>query len=372
MRPTRTVINLSNLDHNITELKKLLNPHTDFMAVVKADAYGHGAKEVALQAIESGAACLGVAATEEGAELRDAGITCPIIVLGGIEICEVKSVVQYDLAQCVFSIDVLNCLNQEAIKMGKCMNIHLKLDTGMRRIGIASIDVLETFVTEVKQKSNIRLEGIFTHFATADEADKTFMYEQLNRFIEMLNIIYKHNLKPKWIHAANSAAILDCSDTHFNLVRAGISMYGYYPSASVNKTKAALLPVMQWETKVLCIKDINEGDSISYGRTFYAPNPMKIATLPIGYADGYKRTLSNKSHVLIAGKEAPVVGRICMDQMMVDITHIPKVKPGDTVTLLGLQQNTSIDADYLATLSDTISYEILTSISSRVRRVYTK
>ncbi len=372
MRPAKAIINLSNLDHNIKELKKLLKPKTSFMAVVKANAYGHGAIEVALQALESGASFLGVAIPEEGAELREAGIKAPILVLAGIDVSEVKTVAQYDLTQCVFSTDLLDSLDKEAIKWGKFIDIHIKLDTGMRRIGISCIGELERFIAKAKQKSNLRLEGVFTHFATADEADKTFTNAQLDRFVEMLNVIHKQNIKPQWIHAANSAAILDCSDTHFNLVRAGISMYGYYPSSAVDKTQALLLPVMQWETKILCIKQINKGDSISYGRTFYAADPMKIATLPIGYADGYKRTLSNKGYVLVAGIKAPIVGRICMDQMMVDVTHIPQAKPDDTAVLLGMQQHTSIDADCLADLCDTISYEILTSVSSRVRRVYTK
>jgi alanine racemase len=372
MRPTRAMINLSNLDHNIKELKKLMKPETCFMAVVKANAYGHGAIEVALQALDSGASWLGVATPEEGAELREAGVKAPILVLGGIYFSDVKTVVQYDLTQCIFTTGLLDSLNKEGARWGKCINIHLKLDTGMRRIGISCINELERFLAEVKQYSNLRLEGAFTHFAAADEPDKTFTSVQLERFKEMLNVIHKHNIRPKFVHAANSAAIIECPSTHFNLVRAGISMYGYYPSPAVNKTQASLLPVMQWETKILCIKQISQGDSISYGRTFYAPNPMKIATLPIGYADGYKRILSNKGHVLIDGIKAPVVGRICMDQMMVDVTHIPQAKPDDTAVLIGMQRNTAIDADYLANLSDTISYEILTSVSSRVRRVYVK
>lgn len=372
MRLTRAIINLSNLDHNIKELRRLLKPETCFMAVVKANAYGHGAVEVAIQALDSGASWLGVATPCEGAELRTAGIKAPILVLGGIDISEVKTVVQYDLTQCVFTTDLLESLNEEAKKWGKLINIHIKLDTGMRRIGISCISELERFLAETKQRSNIRLEGVFTHFATSDEADKDFTNVQLDRFVEMLNIMHKHNIKPVFVHAANSAAIIDCPNTHFNLVRAGISMYGYYPSLEVNKTQVSLLPVMRWETKILCIQQISKGDSISYGRTFFASNPMKIATLPVGYADGYKRVLSNKGQVLIAGVKAPVVGRICMDQMMVDVTHIPQARPGDTAVLLGIQQNTAIDADYLANLCDTISYEILTSVSTRVRRVYIK
>ena len=371
MRTTKAVINLCNLDHNVKELIKLLKPGTSFMAVVKANAYGHGAYVVSSQALKSGASCLGVATAEEGAELREAGIKAPILVLGGIDISDVETVSQFDLDQCVFSTDLLDGLNKEGIKRGKRINIHIKIDTGMNRIGISRVEELARFLKEAKELSNLRLDGIFTHFATADEADRTFTREQLERFTEMLNIVKKHNLQPKWVHAANSAAILVSPDTHFNLVRAGISMYGYYPSSEMDKTQVSLLPVMQWETRILCVKEVNQGESISYGRTFYAPTPMRIATLPIGYADGYKRILSNKGHVLIAGVKAPVVGRICMDQMMVDVTHIPQAKPNDAVILLGMQHDASIDADYLANLCDTISYEILTSVSVRVRRIYT-
>lgn len=372
MRTTKAIINLSNLDHNIKELIKLLKPDTSFMAVVKANAYGHGAFEVASQALESGASFLGVATPDEGVELREAGIKAPILVLGGIEISDVETVSQYDLTQCVFSTDLLKGLNKEGIKRGKRINIHIKTDTGMNRIGISRVEELDRFLKEAKELSNLRLEGIFTHFATADETDKAFTREQLERFTEMLKVLKKHSIKPKWVHAANSAAILNCPDTHFNLVRAGLSMYGYYPSSIADKTQAKLLPVMQLETRILCIKEVNRGESISYGRTFYAISPMRVATLPIGYADGYKRILSNKGHVLIAGIKAPVVGRICMDQMMVDVTHIPQAKHNDTAVLIGVQHNSSVDADYLANLCDTISYEILTSVSSRVRRVYTK
>jgi len=371
MRSTKAIINLSNLDHNVKELIKLLNPGTSLMAVVKADAYGHGAYPVALQALKSGSSFLGVATPEEGAELREAGIKAPILVLGGIDISDVETVSQFDLEQCVFSNDSLYALSKEGIRRGKRINIHIKIDTGMRRIGISRVDELEKFLKEAKKQRNLNLEGVFTHFATADETDKTFTREQLNRFSEMLKVIKGHNINPKWVHAANSAAILDCPETHFNLVRAGISMYGYYPSPTVDKTRALLLPVMQWETKILCINEVNQGESISYGRTFYATRRLRVATLPIGYADGYKRILSNKGHVLIAGIKAPVVGRICMDQMMVDVTHIPQAKINDTAILINAKNNSMVNAESLSSLCDTISYEILTSVSSRVRREYT-
>jgi len=371
MRSTKAIINLSNLDHNVKELIKLLNPGTSLMAVVKADAYGHGAYAVALQALKSGSSFLGVATPEEGAELREAGIKVPILVLCGIDISDVETVSQFDLEQCVFSADSLYTLSKEGIRRGKSINIHIKIDTGMRRIGISRVDELEKFLKEAKKLRNLNLEGVFTHFATADETDKAFTREQLNRFLEMLKVIKGHNIHPKWVHAANSAAILDCPETHFNLVRAGISMYGYYPSSTVDKTRALLLPVMQWETKILCINEVNQGESISYGRTFYATKPMRVATLPVGYADGYKRILSNKGHVLIAGIKAPVVGRICMDQMMVDITHIPQAKINDTAILISAKNNSFVDAESLSCLCDTISYEILTSVSLRVRREYT-
>lgn len=370
MRPSKVVIDLAKLDRNIKNIRGVLKPNTQLMAIVKADAYGHGAIGVAHQALVSGASWLGVAIPEEGAELREAGITAPILVLGGIDETQIKTVVEYDLTQCVFSLEVAKLLNYEAQRLNKKIAIHLKVDTGMGRIGLVDIDSIRKFCCEVQSCSHLVLEGIFTHFAAADEEDKSFTNLQIKRFSNILEALRSDGVHFKWVHAANSAAIIDCHDAHFNLVRAGIAMYGYYPSTAVKRSLVPLEPVLQWETKVVHVKDIGKGDSVSYGRTFIADGPMRIATLPVGYADGYSRLLSNRGWVLIHGRRAPIVGVVCMDQVMVDVTRIPDVKPGDIAVLIGTQGNETISAEDIARLCGTISYEVLTGIGRRIPRIY--
>ncbi len=370
MRPSKVIIDLAKLDRNIKNIKRMLKPNTHLMAIVKADAYGHGAIGVAHQALVSGASWLGVAIPEEGAELREAGITAPILVLGGIDETQVKTVVEYDLTQCVFSLDVARLLNYEAQRLNKKIAVHLKVDTGMGRIGLVDVESIRKFCSEIKPYSHLILEGIFTHFAAADEEDKTFTNQQMKRFSNILDVLASDGVKFKWVHAANSAAIIDCPDAHFNLVRAGIAMYGYYPSTAVKRSLVPVEPILQWETKVVHVKDVGKGDSISYGRTFIAERPMRIATLPVGYADGYSRLLSNRGWVLIHGRKAPIVGVVCMDQVMVDVTHISGVKPGDSAVLIGTQGDETISAEDIARLCGTISYEVLTGIGRRIPRIY--
>ncbi|NLX70826.1 MAG: alanine racemase [Clostridiales bacterium] len=371
MRPSRAIVDLSKLDRNIKEIMKKLKTGTQLMAVVKANAYGHGAVEVARQALLSGASWLGVAIPEEGAELREAGISAPILVLGGIDQTQISTVVKYDLSQCVFSLEIAKLLNEEAKRAGKRIGLHIKVDTGMGRIGLTDPEKVRKLCNELKTYSHIDMEGIFTHFAVADEHDKSYTRNQLARFNMILDVLMKDGINFKYIHAANSAGILEYDDAHFNMVRGGIAIYGYYPSQYVKEHSLVKLePILQWETKVVDVKNINKGDSISYGRTFIADKPMKIAVLPIGYADGYHRYLSNKGWVIINGYRARVVGIVCMDQVMVDVTHIPAVKPGDKAVLIGKQGEESITAEELACLGDTISYEVLTGIGYRVPRVF--
>ncbi|NLO81813.1 MAG: alanine racemase [Clostridiales bacterium] len=372
MRPSKVIVDLSKLDSNIREIRKVLKPDIQFMAVVKANAYGHGAVEIARQALKSGASWLGVAIPEEGAELREAGITAPILVLGGIDESQIGTVVKYDLSQCIFSLETAKLLDKEAKQAGKRIGVHVKVDTGMGRIGLTDPEKVRILCCQLKNSSHIELEGIFTHFAVADEEDRSFTQSQLTRFNNVLDILKRDGIYFKYVHAANSAAILEYPDAHFNLVRGGIAIYGYYPSQFVKEHSTIKLePILKWETRVIDVKDIEKGDSISYGRTFVADRPMRIAILPVGYADGYSRLFSNKSWVIINGQRARVTGMICMDQLMVDVTHIPEVKPGDTAVLIGKQGKEGITAEDLACLSNTISYEILTSIGPRVPRFYT-
>jgi alanine racemase len=371
MRPTTAIVNLARLEHNVRSLKALTAPGTAFMAIVKANAYGHGAEQIAHRAIESGASWLGVALPEEGAELREKGITVPILVLGEIDEEQCDTVLEYDLTQAVPSMTTARCLNQAARAAGKKASIHLKLDTGMGRIGFRSLEGLEKAARELKEMDGLSVDGAFTHFASADEADPTYTREQIEKFNIMIRILKEFGFQPHVLHASNSAGILRFPDANYNLVRGGISMYGYYPSAEADFFNSIqLLPVLQWETKIVHIKTVEAGCCISYGRTYTASAERKVATIPVGYADGYNRLLSNCADVLIRGRRAPVIGRICMDQAMVDITDIPEASLGDSVVLLGEQGEETISADELARLCGTISYEILTSISERVPRIF--
>jgi len=370
MRPTRVEINLTKLDKNIQKIKSLLKPDTELMAVVKANAYGHGIVEVAKQALKSGARFLGVAVPEEGVQLREAGINCDILVLSGIDIDQIDLVVDYNLSVCIFSIDMAKLINQKAGNKQKKTKVHVKIDSGMGRIGVRSIDEATRLCIEIEKMDYLILEGIFTHFACADECDDNgYSVMQLERFNKVLGEIEKAGIKPRWIHAANTASIINYPESHYNLVRTGIGMYGYEPKYSTKKG-LGLEPVLNWHTKIVYLKEIGLGCSVSYGRTYIAEGPRKVATLPVGYGDGYSRLLSNKGWVIIRGRKAPIIGNICMDQMLVDVTDIPDVQIGDDVVLIGHQGNESIYADDIAKLYGTISYEVVTNINKRVPRIY--
>lgn len=371
MRPTRALINLGRLRQNIRNLKSLISGETSLMAVVKANAYGHGLLQIAKCSAESGAAWLGVALPEEGAELRENGISLPILVLGDVSEEQCETVIKYNLTQAVPSLKTARYLNSIAQYTGRKVGIHLKLDTGMGRIGFHNVDELRTAIKELHSMKGIFINGAFTHFAAADEIDPDYTIIQIKRLENMQQIIQDAGFTLNWIHASNSAGLLMFPKAHYNLVRCGISLYGYYPSAHVEKhAKISLVPILQWETRIVYIKTLEAGSSVSYGRSFIASSTRKVATLPVGYADGYSRLLGNRASVLIRGKRAPVIGRVCMDQIMVDITHIPEAAVGDKAVLLGEQGAEKITADELADLCGTISYEILTSISQRVPRIY--
>ncbi|MGI6140154.1 MAG: alanine racemase [Caldicoprobacterales bacterium] len=371
MRPTRALINLGRLRQNIRNLKSLISGETSLMAVVKANAYGHGLLQIAKCSAESGAAWLGVALPEEGAELRENGISLPILVLGDVSEEQCETVIKYNLTQAVPSLKTARYLNSIAQHTGRKVGIHLKLDTGMGRIGFHNVDELRTAIKELHSMKGIFIDGAFTHFAAADEIDPDYTIIQIKRLENMQQIIQDAGFTLNWIHASNSAGLLMFPKAHYNLVRCGISLYGYYPSAHVEKhAKISLVPILQWETRIVYIKTLEAGSSVSYGRSFIASSTRKVATLPVGYADGYSRLLGNRASVLIRGKRAPVIGRVCMDQIMVDITHIPEAAVGDKAVLLGEQGAEKITADELADLCGTISYEILTSISQRVPRIY--
>jgi alanine racemase len=371
MRPTRVVIDLIKLENNIKEIKSQLDSKTAIMAIVKANAYGHGILEVAKAALKSGAHSLGVAIPEEGVKLRRGGIDCDILVLGGFATDQINLILDYNLSICLFSLDSAMLINKLAGEKRKKVKVHLKVDTGMGRIGVRDREEAVKLGIAINQMEHLILEGIFTHFSSADEPDQNYSSIQLDRFVSVVNDFRRAGIHPVWIHAANTASMVNFPKSHFNMVRIGIGIYGYIPGHALDSKRVIKVePVLSWHTRVLHIKSIGVGSAISYGRTYIAQEPRIIATLPVGYGDGYSRLLSNKGWVLIRGKKAPIVGNICMDQMMVDVTDIPGTEVGDDVVLIGRQGDRSIFADDLAKLYGTISYEVLTGISARVPRIY--
>jgi alanine racemase len=367
-RPTKAIIDLNALKRNITALRGVLKPGTGFMAVVKANAYGHGSVRVSTAALEAGADYLGVATPEEGAALREAGIRAPVLILSGLYPGYADMIVQYRLTATVFSKEILLSLQNAAKKAGILLPVHIKIDTGMNRIGIKTADELRSLLLAASECVNLRVEGIYTHFAVSEAADKSFTLLQAARFSEMVKIPKQMGILPL-LHASNSGAAMSLPELNYDMVRAGISLYGYYPGETVSSVP--LTPVLTWKSAVSFVKTIDPGETVSYGRTFTAVKPIRIATLPLGYGDGFKRCLSNKAHILLHGKRAPVVGTVCMDQTICDVTDIEGVQPGDEAILIGKQGSLSIYADEMAKWANTISYEILLGISERVPRVYT-
>ena len=369
LRPTHAIIDLDALRHNIQVLRGNVGDEVKYMAVVKANAYGHGIVEIGKVTEELGADYLGVAIPEEGKRLREAGIHIPILILGGILKDGADVFPAYDLTPTVFTCEILAALQLAAQRQGKICGIHIKVDSGMNRIGVKTLEEFEKLLLMAKESPNIRVEGLFTHFAVSEMPDKSFTIKQNDRYMEFVRIAQEMGISPL-VHACNSGAQLDMpKELKYGMVRGGIAMYGYHPGAQCGQW-ADLRPVLTWKTAVLHVKEIQPGETVSYGRRFTASQPRLIATLPLGYGDGYKRCLTNKAQVLIHGQRAPIVGTVCMDQCMADVTDIGGVRPGDEVVLIGRQGNDKIDADEMGAWADTISYEILLSISDRVPRIY--
>ncbi len=336
------------------------------MAVVKANAYGHGTVEVSGVLERSGVDYLGVATTDEAVRLRDHGIKTPILVLGSVLPDEIGVAIKKDITLTVCGEELLEAIRKET-KDGARVKVHIKVDTGMGRVGIWHEDAID-FVKRVSSEKGVLLEGIYTHFSSAGR-DDFFTTYQIEAFEKLLSLIEKNWIKIPLRHAANSIATIDFHRSHLNLVRPGLVIYGMYPKHTFPKI-IKLKPALALKTRVVFIKDTPPGRSISYGRTFITHKHTKIATLPIGYADGYGRKLSNKAEVLIKGRRARVVGKVTMDQTMIDIGHIPGVKIGDEVVLIGKQGNDEIRAENLARMAESIAYEVVCGISNRVPRIY--
>lgn len=360
-------INLDRLAYNMRNIKAAVGDKK-VLAVVKADAYGHGAVEAAKVCLFNGAEYLAVANSDEGLSLRENNIMEPILILGYTVSGNLRAVIENDITQTVFSYDMAEEISQAAAKAGKVCRVHIKIDTGMGRLGFLPTEESIEEICAVSRMKGIFVEGIFTHFAEADSADKSYTDLQAERFEYMCAELEKRGLK-LLRHCSNSAAILDMPRLRYDMVRAGIILYGYYPSNEVKKT-VDVKPVMSLKTHISYVKELKAGSSVSYGRTFTAKEDMTVATVPVGYADGYMRAFSNKARVIVKGKYAPVVGRVCMDQFMIDVSGICGVEMGDEVILLGESGERSVDADELARLGDTISYEILCAVGKRVPRVY--
>jgi len=372
IRPVWLEVNLDNLVHNLREIKRNLKPSTSIMGVVKADGYGHGAVEVARLLIEEGVERLAVAVLDEGIELRKAGIEVPILILGYIPPDFYEQLFEFDITPTIYNYHDVVCLSKVAADKGEKIKIHIKLDTGMGRIGfVPGEDSLEA-VSNTHRLSGIIVDGIFTHFSVADQEDKGYTFMQYQKYMDFCNKLAARGIDIPVKHVCNSAATIDLPQMHMDMVRPGIILYGYYPDKEVRKDLVSLKPVASLKARISHVKTIPSGASVGYGRKFTASGETVIATLPLGYADGYSRILSSKANVLVKGHEVPIAGNICMDQCMVDVTGIEGVKVGDEVVLMGRQGNKSISAEDLGGIMGTIQHEVLCMISKRVPRVYTR
>jgi len=364
-RDTWAEVNLQAIEHNVQAIKANLQDETEIMAVVKADGYGHGSVAVARRALQAGATHLAVALLEEAITLREAGITAPILVMGWVGAEHAPIAAKHNITLTMFQEQWLKDVPKD---LPQPLKVHMKWDTGMGRLGIRTVDELTSLVEQVQQQNLVHLTGIFTHFATADDADLTYFQEQRKRFQVLLDTFEQLWPEEIALHIGNSAAAIRFPKNMHHYIRFGVAMYGLYPSPVVKQEKKiALKQALSLHSRLSHVKKVNEGDSISYGRTYFAKNTEWIGTLPIGYADGWTRKLQG-FHVLVNGKRMPIVGRICMDQMMIKLDQQYPV--GTKVTLIGVQQDETILADDVAEYLETINYEIPCMLTSRIPRVY--
>ncbi len=367
-RPVWVEVNLDNIKFNINQVKNNILEETLIMAVVKADAYGHGVLEVAQAAVEAGSDRLAVALPEEGRQLRKADFKLPIQILGEVLPEQISLLIDWDLIPTISKMKTVKKLDKLAAKKGIVKKVHVKVDTGMGRIGVFPDNAVQ-FIKNVKSFDNIEVEGLMTHFAKADEEDKEYTYNQWEKFQMVIDKLKEEKIDIPIKQAANSATIIDLPDMALNMVRPGIMMYGLRPSHEVDQN-FKLKPALNWKAKIVYLKEVPSGSGISYGATYVTDKKAQIATIPMGYADGYSRLLSNKGDVLINGQRAPIRGRVCMDQFMVDVTHIEDVEIGDEVVLIGTQKDKEVSATELADIIGTINYEITCDITKRVPRIY--
>jgi alanine racemase len=369
-RPTWLEIDLGAIGTNARRLKEIVGPSVALMATLKADAYGHGAVKVARTVLRNGATWLGVATVSEATPLRAAGITAPILVYGYIPPWQARDAVKTDIRATVYAMDTAQALSRAATALGAGMRVHIKVDTGMARLGLRAEDpaAIVAFIRELHALPGIEVEGVYTHFATADEADQSYARKQLERFHAVLASLDAAGLRPPIVHAANSAATLSLPDARFDMVRPGIALYGLNPSTDVPLPEG-FRPALTFKTQIAQIKTIPAGEGISYGATYVTTEPERIAVLPVGYADGFRRAPSHWGAVLIRGQRAPLRGRVCMDQTIVSVQHIPDARAGDEVVLLGEQGHERIIAEDVAEKLGTSNYEVIAALLARVPRV---
>jgi alanine racemase len=369
-RPTWLEINLSAIANNTRRIKELVGPQVRVLVALKADGYGHGALKVARTALHNGASMLGVATVSEATPLREAGVSAPVLVFGYVPLWQMREAIRLDLTITLYALDAAQALAHAAQALGKTVRVHVKIDTGMSRLGIRSerLDEILQLLREIQRLPNLELEGIYTHFAKADAEDLSHAHLQLARFQNVLQVIEKAGLRPPLVHAANSAATLRLPEARFNMVRPGTALYGLEPAPDAPLPEG-FQPALAFKTQVAQVKLIPAGEGISYGCTYITERPTWIAVLPVGYADGFRRAPANWGSVLIHGQEAPLLGRVCMDQSMVDISHISGVRVGDEVVLIGQQGTAALTAETVAQRLGTINYEVVAEILARVPRV---
>ena len=375
-RVTRAEIDLHAFRHNFQNLRNYLSPQTQIMAVVKADAYGHGAGPCTQIAVDCGANYLGAGVIEEGIEFRESGLVdTPILILGSIFPDEAEDLVRHNLATILCTLPLAQTLSKEAVKQNKTVSVHIKVDTGMNRLGVSPKN-LPTLLDQIRDLPNLKIEGVSTHFSSADDEDISITQAQLEKFQTSLAILQKQGVSVPISHCANTSALFKFPESHFNMVRPGLILYGTLPSPSLQtvldqkKNLTPFQPVMQWKSQIILVKAISKGQPVSYSGSFTTQRDSLIATLPIGYADGLHRNLSNKMEVLIRGKRVPQIGNICMDMTLIDVTGIADVQAGDEVVLFGKQEDQMISVEEMATKGGTIPYEILCNVGKRVPRVY--
>jgi len=372
LRPVWAEIDLNNLAHNIKEVRRVTKKESIVMAVVKANGYGHGSLDVAKVSLENGADRLAVATLSEAIELRRADIKAPILILGYTPESQYNMVVENDIIQTIYTLESGKELSKVAKSLNKNAKLHIKIDSGMGRIGFKSEESSIGKIEKISKLPNLEIEGIFTHFAKADEIDKTYTERQFKNYEWVIKKLEDRNINIPIKHVSNSAATIDLPEYNLNMVRGGIMIYGLYPSEEVDKEKVKLKPAMTLKAKISHLKEVPEDTGVSYGQIFVTERKSKIATIPIGYADGFTRLLTSKAEVSIGGKRAPIVGKICMDQCMIDVTDIDNVKVGDEVVLFGDGENGVPHIDEIAEKLDTINYEIVCMVGRRVPRVYVK